>query len=798
MSHRAKMSLLVVLLTAATAYGAAWVAPQPYRVILGVKEGTLPAPHSVVKAHIDFATLMAALGSKEAFTQYSLRVEALDGDAAGQALPCRFDHQFNPGDQSYTTAGEIVFVVPDPKATRFAVYFGPNGAKPDHTPLVPLIGDGDLLRIAGEERTPLFAPACYPCVVDFDGDGRRDIVGSDRYGTGARVAWYRNIGTDSTPLFSEREIYHLQTAGRQDISNPNRGWMLTVALCDWDGDGKRDLLVGGWCRYLSFHKNTGTDERPVFAPAKRIFDAKVFPGRDYGPNPDTPYQGVFIEPCDWDGDGDLDLLCGTYLRGHIYLLLNTGRDADGLPILGPHVAIEADGKEIDFLRHVKPSVADWDGDGDLDLMGGQYYTEANPWRGKVTGIYYFENVGDRTHPKLAAGLQLRDSEGRLIFASFHSEPTMVDWNRDGKMDLLVSGCEGMHLYLGTGTPAGPQLLRTTIPCLAMAPCRVTMFAYPLAHDLDRDGTLDLVIGDCEGHVHFFRGLDALQYTPSVKLKSEGKPIDEEGCPDGGEAHLGYVKVAIADWNGDGHADLMMWTNNGLQGWRRGWKPDSWCLKFFAGTADPMDFSAPVEITAAGQHIVAGYRSKPDVADLDGDGLLDLVLACGHGKARDTCTMMFLKNVGTRTAWRLAAPVPLTMTDGAAPTVPVRTATRLVDWDGDGDLDLFTGNHSRTGVRYWENRGTKTTPTFASPKPLDLVNNIHRSHHEVGVDAVDLDRDGSLDLLVGNGDSGMIHFFRRAYLEAQPVAGLLAAESRDGRTASGGRLSTRVRPMGGRD
>ena len=39
----------------------------------------------------------------------------------------------------------------------------------------------------------------------------------------------------------------------------------------------------------------------------------------------------------------------------------------------------------------------------------------------------------------------------------------------------------------------------------------------------------------------------------------------------------------------------------------------------------------------------------------------------------------------------------------------------------------------------------------------------RSHQDA---PVDLDRDGSLDLLVGNGDSGMVHFFRRAYLESQ--------------------------------
>jgi hypothetical protein len=632
-------------------------------------------------------------------------------------------------------------------------------------------GNGDLLRLAGNGRSTFWTNACYPCVVDFDGDGRRDLLGSNRCTSGV-VTWFRNIGQDNAPVFSEREAYPLKTVDGQPITNPNRGWLLTVAVCDWDGDGRRDLLVGGLCRYLMFFKNIGTDQRAVFAPGKPIFDAKAFPGLDYGDDPNTPFQGVFIEPCDWDGDGNLDLICGTYMRERIYFLRNTGRKVDGLPVLAKPVALEAGGKPIDFLLHGKPSVGDWDGDGDLDLMVGQYCVEGSPRDARgVVGCYYFENVGDRRHPRLAAGVQVRDADGRLISEGFHSQPTMVDWNRDGRQDLLISGMKGTSLYVNRGTGRQPRLVRQEIPYLGDTPCRVSGFAYPLAYDLDRDGILDLIVADGDGYVWFFRGLAGLKYAPPVKIKSLGKPIHEVGCPDGGEQHMGYVKVAIADWNGDGHPDLVMWTNNGFDGWQSG-RLRGWCLKFFPGTADPMDFAAPTEIQAAGQSIRAGYRCKPDVVDLDGDGLLDLVVACGHGKVNDDCTLMFFKNLGPAAPAgtgpagppRLAAPVPLTMSDGHPLAVGVRTGVRLVDWDGDGDLDLFTGNHWPQGVRYWENVGTKTRPVFSAPKPLAAVNRIVASHHEVGIDAVDLDRDGSLDLLVGNGDTGMIHFFRRDFLD----------------------------------
>jgi hypothetical protein len=144
---------------------------------------------------------------------------------------------------------------------------------------------------------------------------------------------------------------------------------------------------------------------------------------------------------DWDGDGDFDLLLGSYEKGHLYRQMNEGTTTEP-KFTGTNIPVTAGGTPFSLMaKMTAPQLIDWDGDGDLDLIAGSFGDSYGTDTGG--GVYLSRNTGTIGAPAFGALEPLIPPSAKG--ADHPSRPDAglyahaVDYDGDGDLDLVVGG-----------------------------------------------------------------------------------------------------------------------------------------------------------------------------------------------------------------------------------------------------------------------------------------------------------------------------------------------------------------------
>jgi hypothetical protein len=151
------------------------------------------------------------------------------------------------------------------------------------------------------------------------------------------------------------------------------------------------------------------------------------------------------------------LLLGGYITGLIFFYENLGAKKDGTPRLKFRGPIHADGGLLNVGHWcAAPCLADFDGDGDLDLMSGNMPMHLTPEeRAKQQNnfLIYFQNNGSRQDPQL----HRVEFPGQGKFPRERlATPRAYDWDADGDLDLIVSARQNFYLFENQGTKTKPR------------------------------------------------------------------------------------------------------------------------------------------------------------------------------------------------------------------------------------------------------------------------------------------------------------------------------------------------------
>jgi hypothetical protein len=506
-------------------------------------------------------------------------------------------------------------------------------------------GDGDLdifigdqkgkIRLFRNEGTPQIAKwnfvsdfpdsiigeRIFPALVDIDADGDLDLFTGNKEG---KLSFFRNDGNYNSPVWIQVTDYY---------ASIDAGSESAPVFADIDADMDFDLFIGKEDGAVSFYRNDGSKNVPFWNLISSNYDSI-----DVGAS-SIPF---FV---DVDADDDLDLFIGED-QGNLNFYRNVGNKTS------PDWELSSGNYNlIDAGKRSAPVFADIDDDSDLDLFIGQD-------EGK---IIFFRNDGSIFLPSWT-----KITEDYLFMdVGAYSKPALVDIDGDEDKDLFV-GEEGgnVNFYMSEGIGPITSLSQITESYFAI---QAGEFSSPVFADIDGDADADLFVGKKDGGIDFYENIGTAQSALWNFVSNQYNSIDVGS----------YAAPAFVDIDQDNDLDMFIGQMYGKLNFYR--NDGSSQLAVWTLISDNLD------------SIDVGWYSVPTFGDLDLDGDFDLLIGNGDGR------IYYYRNEGTSPAFSFSL-----ITDFyESIDVGDRAAPILNDFDSDGDVDLFIGE-SEGGLHFYKN------------------------------------------------------------------------------------------------
>jgi hypothetical protein len=322
---------------------------------------------------------------------------------------------------------------------------------------------------------------------------------------------------------------------------------------------------------------------------------------------------------------------------------------------------------------------------------------------------------------------------------------------DGDPDLLSEQpFSYVRLYRNEGA-AGYRLVADTIRDARGGAIFSDRQNIPNAADIDCDGRLDLFIGRLAGTITRYEATGAVGATVApfrhvedrfqgIEIIAEfGNPLyrpPADTAPTTGPSMHGANTRALADVDGDGDIDLF---------WGDFFEPGLLLMENTGTCARPDMSGGPVAFPSHDPVLTSGYNA-PTFGDADGDGDPDLVMGVlggAYDANRSAADNLYYFAQGDG-RFELVTTRLISQLDVGAESVPV-----LVDWEGDGDLDLLLANKvdptevGTSRIYLFENETGPQGPSYVARGPIAVQGAYHNAP-ALG----DLDADGDLDMVLG--------------------------------------------------